>query len=167
MQTATRILAVLPVVALLLTSCTPTRESGGEGGVDLAEVTAVVDGDTIDVATPDRTERVRIIGIDTPEIGRDGAADECYAQEARSHLNEEIYGRTVELVTDPTQGDVDRYGRLLRHVLIDGRSVAVDALAAGMGREYTYDAPYAGQEAHRDAAVSAEADRIGLWAECD
>jgi micrococcal nuclease len=109
---------------------------------------------------------VRIIGIDTPEIGRNGAADECYAQEARQYVNDALYGRVVELYPDPTQDDVDRYGRLLRHVLVDDRSIAVDALAAGMGYEYTYDAPYGGQDAHEAAQEAAAAAGAGLWSAC-
>lgn len=94
------------------------------------EVTAVVDGDTIDVRTAGGIERVRIIGIDTPEIGRNGAADECYAQEARRRL----WPRCGAL-RDPAQDDVDRYGRLLRHIIVDDRSIAEEVIAAGMGYE--------------------------------
>lgn len=49
-----------------------------------AEATAEVDGDKIDVRAAGGTERVRIVGIDTPEIGRNGAVDKCCAQEAPS-----------------------------------------------------------------------------------
>ncbi|WP_240482609.1 thermonuclease family protein [Microbacterium arborescens] len=127
----------------------------------------MVDGDTIDVRVASGPERVRIIGIDTPEIGRNGAADECYAQEAREYVNDALYGRIVELYPDPTQDDVDRYGRLLRHVLVDGRSIAESALAAGMGYEYTCDAPYGGQDVHKAAQEAAAAAGAGLWSACE
>lgn len=130
------------------------------------EVVAVVDGDTIDVATSTGEERVRIIGIDTPEIGRGGEASECYAIEAREFVDELVYGRDVELRADDTQADVDAYGRLLRHVFIDGRSVAVETLAAGAGYEYTYDAAYDGQGDHQDAERAAQAAGLGLWGAC-
>lgn len=163
---------LLIVLALgIFTGCAPAR--GGEAPPPMAtaeegEVVAVVDGDTIDVQLPDREVRIRIIGIDTPEIGREpGEVSDCYAEEARTFVDELLYGRTVELRSDPTQADVDRYGRALRHVFVDGQSAAVLTLAAGAGREYTYDAPYAGQEAHRDAENAAAAGAVGLWAACN
>ncbi|MBP2422206.1 thermonuclease family protein [Microbacterium imperiale] len=162
-----------PGFAIVLAGCTPAPigtpvPSGAPVVLGVsAEVTAVVDGDTIDVRTAAGTERVRIIGIDTPEIGRDGAADECYAQEAREYVNDALYGRTVTIYPDPTQDDVDRYGRLLRHVLVDDRSIAQDTLVAGMGYEYTYDAPYEGQGAHKAAQEAAAAAGAGLWSACE
>lgn len=130
------------------------------------EVVAVVDGDTIDVATAAGEQRVRIIGIDTPEVGRDGEPSECYAHEARDFVDELLYGRDVELRSDATQSDVDAYGRLLRHVIIDGHSAAVETIAAGAGHEYTYDAAYDGQSDHQAAQDAAQSAGLGLWGAC-
>lgn len=130
------------------------------------EVVAVVDGDTIDVATPAGKQRVRIIGIDTPEIGRDGEPSECYAHEAREFVDKLLYGRDVELRSDATQADVDVHGRLLRHVIVDGHSAAVETIAAGAGYEYTYDAAYEGQSEHQAAQEAARNAGLGLWGAC-
>lgn len=154
--------------ALAVTGCSPSPV-GAPTTVPAtisAEVIAVVDGDTIDVATENGTARVRLIGIDTPEIGRDGKAGECYADEARDFLDQLLYGRTVQLHADATQADVDKYGRLLRYVLVDGQSAAELAIAAGGGYEYTYDLPYVDQETHRAAQDAAEAAGAGLWSAC-
>jgi hypothetical protein len=80
-------------VVLALTGCTPPESAlaGAEHGL----VAAVVDGDTIKVETATGTVRVRIIGINTPEIGRDGKPSECYAEQARDYLDQLAYGRTV------------------------------------------------------------------------
>ena len=100
-----------------LQSCTETSAADAELlPAESAQVIAVVDGDTIDVQTAGGEARVRLIGLDTPEINRDGGQDDCYAQEARDELNAMVYGQAVELRADPTQDDTDRYGRLLRHV---------------------------------------------------
>lgn len=167
-----RILAAA-VVVLTLTSCTPNTDPSpatpsaiAQTAIE-AEVVTVVDGDTIDVRTPDGAEaRVRLIGLDSPEIGRNGAADECYAQEARDWLDAELYGRTVQLEADPTQDDADRYGRLLRHVYVDGQSAALGSIAAGAAYEYTYDVPYQHQAEHQAAEDEARADQLGLWGTC-
>lgn len=89
-----------------LQSCTETTPADAElSAPEAAEVIAVVDGDTINVQTAGGEARVRLIGLDTPEINRDGGQDDCYAQEARDDLNALVYGQTVELRGDPTQDD--------------------------------------------------------------
>lgn len=160
--------ALLGIVAL--TGCTPATPPDAATetpAIETVGVIAVVDGDTIDVATDDGTARVRLIGIDTPEIGRGGEARECYAEQARTFLDDLVYGRTVQLQNDPAQDDIDRYGRLLRYVLIDGQSAAELAIAAGTGHEYTYGTPYAAQTAHRAAQDAAQRDAAGIWAACE
>lgn len=129
-------------------------------------VTAVIDGDTIDVHTEGTTQRVRIIGIDTPEINRAGGTHDCYAEEARDLLNTLVYQQEVTLEADPTQANTDRYDRLLRHVTVDDTNVALYLLQAGAAREYTYDEPYQGQSAYRAAEYEAAATNAGLWANC-
>ena len=127
---------------------------------DPVPVVSVPDGDTIVVQVGEGTARVRVIGIDTPEIGR----KECYGVEAAREARALVQGRTVLLMADPTQDDRDRYGRLLRHVaLADGRSMAEVLIAGGYGREYTYDRPYAGRAAHRAAQAAAREARLGIW----
>jgi len=142
-------------------------EPGPEYGESAAAVLErVVDGDTIVISEDGASPRVRIIGIDTPELGRGAAADECYAQEATVALTAALGAGPLELVSDPSQGDTDKYGRLLRHVYVNGQSVAAKMLAEGMGHEYTYSAPYAGQAEHLAAQSAAQANGVGLWSAC-
>ena len=134
--------------------------SGSAVAGDPVPVVSVPDGDTIVVRVGEGTARVRVLGIDTPEIGR----KECYAVEAAREARALVQGRTVLLTADPTQDDRDRYGRLLRHVaLADGRSMAEVLIAGGYGSEYTYDRPYAGRAAHRAAQAAAREARLGIW----
>ena len=152
------------LVAATLTACAP--DAAQTPAPVPANVVAVIDGDTIDVAIDSRTVRVRLIGIDSPEIGRGGEASECYADQARDFLDDLLYGTTVQLISDPSQGDQDRYGRLLRHVFIDGKDAAELAIRDGYGTEYTHDTPYLTQESHQVAQRAAAAARAGLWNEC-
>jgi micrococcal nuclease len=129
-------------------------------GVGLVPVVGIVDGDTIKVRVNGVTERVRVIGIDTPEL----ASKDCFAQQASSRMQSLVQSKSVRLVADPTQADRDRYGRLLRHVqLADGRSVAQLLIAGGFGTEYTYDRAYAGQAAYRRAEEAARTAHLGIW----
>ncbi|GAB3059484.1 thermonuclease family protein [Sediminivirga luteola] len=100
------------ILGVLLGGC---QVPGGAGERPSAvPVVAIVDGDTIRVDLGGETERVRLLGIDTPELGRGGTADEPCAVEARERLAE-LIGDQIVLVPDPAQGDRDRYGRLLRY----------------------------------------------------
>lgn len=159
--------AALIATALLATGCSPASPAVAPSiAAQQARVSAVIDGDTLKVRTGSGEVRVRIIGIDTPEIHRDGTPSDCYAEQARDMLDDLAYGRTVELRADTTQADTDKYGRLLRHVYVDGVNVALTEIQAGAGPEYTYDAPYAGQDEYRAAQRDAQQQRRGLWGEC-
>jgi micrococcal nuclease len=127
-------------------------------------VVKVVDGDTLHVLVDGRDETVRIIGINAPET------DECWGTEATQAAARLLDGASVGLVADPTQDDRDRYGRLLRYVLLpDGTDVGQRMIADGNADEYTYDNPYANQQAYRDADAAAAAGGRGWWsaATCD
>lgn len=138
----------------------PRPPAGKPPAAGLVAVVGVVDGDTVKVRVGGVTERVRVIGIDTPEL-RGG---ECYAQQAASRMQSLVQGKRVRLTRDPTQADRDRYGRLLRHVALpDGRQVALLLIAGGFGEEYTYDEPYAGRDAYRAAEKAARVAGKGIW----
>jgi micrococcal nuclease len=80
---------------------------------ELARVTEVFDGDSFVVSLADRSEEVRMIGINAPE------GSECYGDEARDTLRSLIDGKQITLV-GAGEDDRDRFGRLLRFVYADG-----------------------------------------------
>ena len=139
---------------------TPIPKPAPPKAAGTVRVVAVVDGDTIKVRLGGSTERVRLIGLDAPEV-RTG---ECYAQEAAVKMVALVQDQQVRLTRDPSQADRDRYGRLLRHVeLADGRQVAKVLIASGFAEELTYDTAYAGQRAYRAAERDARDAGRGLW----
>lgn len=144
-------------------SAPPERSDAGVSAASgLVPVVGIVDGDTIRVRIDGRTERVRVIGIDTPEL----SGDECYARQASSKMQSLAQSRSVRLEVDPTQDDRDRYDRLLRHVfLADGKSAAEVLIAGGFGREYTYAADYRYQDQYRAAEATARSTSKGMWGE--
>lgn len=91
------------------------------------EVSRVVDGDTFWISGV--TTRIRVWGLDAPEIGQAGGAA------ATAHLNRLIAGRVVQC----RQKDVDRYGRLVGQCFTaDGRDVAAAMIASGTAQEYCH-----------------------------
>jgi len=97
---------------------------------EVAQVVEIIDGDTIDVIIDGEEQRVRYVGINTPE--RD---EPCYA--AATTANEDlVMGRTVRLVRDVS--DTDRYGRLLRYVYVGDMMVNEQLVANGWAEAVLY-----------------------------
>jgi len=152
------LVAAAAIVALLVEAASATRPTalGGAGNV-----THVVDGDTVDVQlTTGADERVRLIGIDTPERGACGAA------RATAYARSLASGRQVTLVGDPTQARRDRYGRLLAYVWVDGRDLGFQQLARGFARVYIYDRPFQRLAAYRRAERTGKTRSNSIWRGC-
>lgn len=139
----------------------PSRPTGLPSG----RVVRVVDGDTADVRIGAEVERVRLIGINAPESADPRREVECFGPEAAAKAAELLRRQTVFLEADPTQGDRDRFGRLLRYLwLTDGRMVNYELVANGYAYEYTFDAPYRYQALFKAAESRAREQGRGLWA---
>jgi len=129
-------------------------------------VVKVVDGDTIKVDVDGTTETIRIIGINTPETVDPRKAVECFGKEASDTAKQLLTDKRVSLESDETQGERDRYGRLLRYVFLeDGTDFGLRMITEGYAYEYLYDEPYKYQERYAAAQASAEQQKIGLWAD--
>ncbi|MGQ9547393.1 MAG: thermonuclease family protein [Roseiflexus sp.] len=132
--------------------------------LERATVTNVADGDTIEVSLNGRTERVRLIGVDTPETSHPSRPVECFGREASAFTRELLRGQTVLLEDDPTQDNRDRFNRLLRFVWFpDGRLANYEIIAQGYGFEYTFRRPYRYQAEFKAAERAARDAQIGLW----
>jgi len=118
-----------------------------------AVVTRVIDGDTVEL---DNGERLRLIGIDTPERGRP------YFEEAKAKLTELVEGRQVELEKDLSERD--RYGRLLRYIWLGGVFINVEMVQLGYANSYTYPPDVKYQEEILAAEREARERQLGLWA---
>ncbi|MFH0951440.1 MAG: thermonuclease family protein [bacterium] len=129
------------------------------------QVVKVVDGDTIDVKMNDTIARVRLIGIDTPELVDPRQPVECFALAASNKAKEILTNKSVHLEADITQGDRDKYDRLLRYVFLpDGTNFNQLMIEQGYANEYTYELPYVYQADFQQAEKSAQTNGLGLWA---
>ena len=126
-----------------------------------AVVERVGDGDTLDVRSG---ARVRLVQIDAPELGE----HECYAQESKRELERLAPpGVRIELEKDPALDDVDRYGRLLRYVEVEGMNVNVELVRRGAASPYFFRKERGEHAGQLDAAVEeAREKRAGYWSLC-
>ncbi|RCS91620.1 thermonuclease family protein [Brevibacterium aurantiacum] len=107
------------------------------GDPSQVELVRVIDGDTIVVDDGGEEQRVRFLGIDTPEISHGGHGDdEPCGQEARMMTEDLIAGGPVELRSDDAQPEQDRYGRTLAYVEVDGKDLSAELLDAGLAEIY-------------------------------
>lgn len=128
-------------------------------------VLRVVDGDTIAVSIDGKSETIRFIGIDTPETVDPRKAVQCFGKEASDKTKELLAGQRVMLEKDPSQGERDKYGRLLAYVYrSDGLPVNKYLVEQGYAHEYTYDTPYKYQAEFKTAQEAARTQGRGLWA---
>lgn len=125
---------------------------------ETALVIRVIDGDTIEILGG---QKVRYIGIDTPETG---AKDECFAQEAEQRNRELVEGKTVRLEKD--RSEVDRYGRLLRYVFVDDQMVNQTLVAEGYAYSKAYPPDTAYQQELEQLELEARSESMGLWTAC-
>lgn len=146
-----------------------TDPAPSEGKVTQVRVTAVLDGDTLRVEdlAGRALGRVRLLGIDAPEVAHPPASAECYADRATDLLAKLApVGSTIELVTDTGQPNRDRYDRLLRYVDHTDVDVAHELLARGAARRYEAAQDLAREEAYSAAIRDAQDADRGLWGTC-
>jgi endonuclease YncB( thermonuclease family) len=168
--------AITIATVLLATACAASGDASPSSHRSDSETTAVpanatvvrvIDGDTIDVDFDGTVERVRLIGIDTPETKRPNYPVECWGPEASAHTTELLPPGTPVLVERDVVGR-DDYGRLLGYVHRAGDGIFVnrELVRQGYARPLTIEPNdlYATQFA--DDARAAEAADLGMWGAC-
>jgi micrococcal nuclease len=146
---------------------TPPTTARAQRLVPNAVLVRVVDGDTIDVQVNNTDERVRLIGIDTPETKKPNTPVQCYGHEASAFTTSLLpVGTQLYLERDAEARDV--YGRLLAYVYrsADGLFVNDEIIRKGYARLLTIPPDVAHADDFVDANKAARADDIGLWANC-
>ena len=124
---------------------------------NLAMITKVIDGDTIEISTG---ERVRLLGINAPEKGQ-----KCY-EEATQKLKELVESKGVLLEKDVD--DKDQYGRLLRYVWFNGELINLILVKQGLANVYILEPNTKYEEELREAENYAKENKIGcLWEESE
>ena len=158
------------VVCAVTAACTGGAQPSSDG---IATVVYVVDGDTIDVEIGGRTERVRLIGIDTPETKKPNSPVECWGPEAAAFTEALLpQGAMVRIERDIVGRD--DYGRLLgyvhlvdeNHTEVSARFVNLEIVERGFARPLTIEPNSTFARDFTAAARRAEQADLGMWHAC-
>jgi micrococcal nuclease len=153
------------------------RSTVTPGDGQRATVEAVVDGDTVDVRYPNgTTERVRLLGVDTPELGGENAPDEfegvpdtedgraclrAVGERASEALRERVAGEQVSVVVDPAADRRGGYGRLLAYLVHADTDLNRWLVETGYAR--VFDTAFSRSGHYYEAQAQAQADGRGVW----
>lgn len=128
-----------------------------------AHVVTVHDGDTITVRLDGHTEKVRLVGIDSPELKDERQAYRNAAYAARDYARTRLGGETVTLDAEPRQEDRDSYGRLLRYVILDdGTNANEEFVRRGYARVYD-KFQFTLKPQFKTAEAEAKREKLGVW----
>lgn len=143
----------------LLHSPSPTPEVlGSESEFETAVVTKIIDGDTIELNSG---EKIRYIGIDTPETRDPRRSVECFGKEASNKNATLVLNKEVRLEKDVSERD--KYGRLLRYVYVGDELINETLVRQGFATavQFPPDVKYA--DRFSLAEEMAQAEKLGLW----
>jgi micrococcal nuclease len=168
-------LTALLVITLATSACT-VKVQEGRKQASQTKITDVVDGDTVDINLENKTETVRLLGVDTPEVHVETQPEdypqipnttegrnclEKYGEEASEFAREKLAGEKAEFVTD-TESDVrGSYGRLLGYIYNDGENF--NLLLIEKGYASVYESDFTKKEKFLEAEQEAQGELKGLW----
>ena len=147
------LLALLPLLAAL-------PAWSGPGGLE-GTVVRVVDGDTVHVRLGDRVEKVRYIGMNTPEVHHPTKGEEPGGREASEVNRQLVAGKRVRLELDVQERD--RYGRLLAYVWVGETMVNAELVRLGYAQVMTIPPNVRYQEMFVKLQREAREAGRGLW----
>ena len=155
----------LVVIGLsLLVSCSSGATTENEV---LITILKVVDGDTVDIEIDGHTERVRLIGVNTPETKHPTKPIECFGPEASAYLTQLLpKGTAVRIERDVEARD--RYDRMLLDLYLGSNNLFInlDLVARGYGTPMSIEPNTFHRNDFVRAAAQAEAANVGLWKAC-
>jgi len=125
------------------------------------KVIRVIDGDTFEI---NGGIKVRLIGVDTPEMKNKNKTVDCFAQEAKRKLETLIGGEEVVLVKDVSE--TDKYGRLLRYVYLGDEMINDTLIKEGYARISTFPPDVKFKDQFLANERRAREANSGLWSAC-
>lgn len=143
------------LVAIAFTLLTPSVHAD----ILTGRVVGIADGDTLTLLdTSNIKHKIRLAGIDSPEKGQ------SFGQACKMSLSDLAYDRVAEVLSNK----LDRYGRVIGKVLVNGQDVNLEQVRRGCGwhyKKYQNEQVLDDRLSYKAAEESARASRVGLWAD--
>jgi micrococcal nuclease len=149
------------LLAAAVASATGLDGPGPSNGRLEGRVVRIVDGDTIHVRIADRIEKVRYIGVNTPEVHHPRKGEEPGGREAAAVNRALVIDKTVRLETDVQVRD--RYGRLLAYVYVGDTMINADLVRQGYAQVMTVPPNVRHQALFLKLQREARESNRGLW----
>ncbi|NDP46868.1 MAG: nuclease [Sulfuriferula multivorans] len=145
------------LVFIMLTLLT----TASHADVITGRVVGIADGDTLTLLDATNTQhKIRLSGIDSPEKAQP------FGQICKKSLSDLAYGRLVAVES----GKLDRYGRAIGKVLVNGQDVNLEQVRRGCGwhyKKYQNEQSLDDRLSYNSAEVAARSGRVGLWADAE
>lgn len=153
------------VIIIFLAGCSIAGYPGQDQDKNkhLVRVSRVIDGDTFEIVNRGKTEKIRLIGVDTPESVKPGHEVEPYGLEASNYTKKMIKGKIVQLEFDVQERD--KYGRLLAYVHIeeDGTFLNAQLLEEGLATVFTVPPNVRYADNFLKIQKKAQQNKKGIW----
>jgi len=143
-------------VGLLALMVVPRLGHAASGATFQAQVIGVADGDSLKVLRGHESIRIRLEGIDCPEM----RPPQPYCRKAKTFTSKKAFNRNVQVRVVTT----DKYGRKVCRVEVDGQDLSVELLRAGLAWHYKH---FNQEPALARLQAEAQARKRGLWADPD
>lgn len=159
---ATQTITITPATGSTTTPPANQTAEADNSGFIPAEVTHVVDGDTMDVTYNGKKDTVRLLLVDTPETHHPTKPVEPFGLDAAQYATSTLEGKSVKLELDGPERD--KYGRLLVYLWIDNTTFNDMLLKKGLARvAYVYNPPYKHYDEYVADESKAKDQKMGIW----
>lgn len=127
-----------------------------------AEVTKVVDGDTLHVIISGKKETIRLLLVDTPETVHPTKQVQPFGPEASNYMKEKLNGEEIQV--ELGIGERDKYGRLLAYVYHDNQMINKLLLERGLARvAYVFEPNTKYIDEFNEIQKQAQNEQVGIW----
>lgn len=131
-----------------------------ENKEQIFKVLKIYDGDTIQVKGLGLIFKIRLVGIDAPEIGYKGQESQPFSQKSKTYLTRLLKDKHIRLISYGTGG----YNRQLAEVFIQNENINIKMIKAGLAEVYTGRRPkLLDSEHYLDEQAAAKHAKIGIW----
>src|SRR2546428_12216767 len=161
---AWRIVPWLLAMAAVTAACSRSARPSPSTPSNVVNVLKVTGGDTIHVLYGGRDQRVRLIGVNPPEVPWYGGRGQCFGANAGLYAKRRLSGQTVRLSFDVDR--FDRYGRLLAYIYLGDELFNLTLVRFGYAVADPVPPDTGMASAFATAQAEARQQGRGLWSAC-